>query len=108
VDLQGTSSMELSEYIAPPICATHVPGQALFCIPDRPSDSNARERVNTTIVKVVKGVVTSKQIEDEFTRIFPSGWRWTTRKMSDNTFTVRFPNNQLIQEWSCSYKHEVY
>jgi hypothetical protein len=45
-------------------------------------------------------VVTSKQIEDEFTRIYPSGWRWIARKVADNTFTVRFPNNQLIDEWS--------
>jgi hypothetical protein len=53
------------------------------------------------VVNVLKGVVTSKQIEDEFTRIYPSGWRWTARKVVDNTFTVRFPNNQLIEEWSC-------
>jgi hypothetical protein len=53
------------------------------------------------VVKVVKGVVTSKQVEDEFTRIFLSGWRWTARKVADNTFTVRFPNRQLIGEWSC-------
>jgi hypothetical protein len=77
------------------------PWTGIFCIPDRPSETNVRERVNTTVVKVVKGVVTSKKVEDEFTSIFPSGWRWTTRKVTDNTFTVRIPNSQLIEEWSC-------
>jgi hypothetical protein len=52
------------------------------------------------VVKVLKVLVTSKQIEEEFTMIFPSGWRWTARKVADNTFTVRFPNSQLIEEWS--------
>jgi hypothetical protein len=51
-----------------------------------------RERVNTVIVKVLKGVVTAKMIEDEFTRILPRLWRWTARKIVDNQFTVRFPN----------------
>jgi hypothetical protein len=31
----------------------------------------------------------------------PSAWRWTTRKIADNIFTVRFPNAQLIKEWEC-------
>jgi hypothetical protein len=61
---------------------------------------NARERINTTIVTVVKGNVSSKQIEEEFARILPRLWRWTIRKISDNQFTVRFPNVQLIKDWS--------
>jgi hypothetical protein len=67
-------------------------------IPDCPSESNARERVNTA---VVKGSITAKQLEDEFSRILPEGWRWTARKVADNMFTVRFPNALLIQEWAC-------
>jgi hypothetical protein len=97
---EGEDEKDLFDYIAP-LCATQVLGQAFFCIPDRPSESNARQRVNTTVVKVVKGVVPSKQIEEEFTRDFPSGWRWTARKVADNTFTIRFPNSLLIEEWSC-------
>jgi hypothetical protein len=99
-NVQGGNIQDLSTFVAP-LCATQVPGQAFFCIPDRPSESNARERINIDVVNVVKGVVTSKQIEDEFTRIYPSGWRWTVRKVADNTFTVMFPNSQLTDEWSC-------
>jgi hypothetical protein len=62
--------------------------------------SNAKERVDTTIVSVLKGNVTTKQIEDEFTRILAGPWRWTARCVADNKFTVWFPNAQLIQEWS--------
>jgi hypothetical protein len=83
-----------------PLCATQVPGQG-FLIPDCPSKSNARERVNTAVVTVVKGSITAKQLEDEFGRILPERWRWTARKVADNMFTVRFPNALLIQEWAC-------
>jgi hypothetical protein len=57
--------------------------------------------VNTAIINVVKVTVTSKQLEDEITRILPKQWRWTARKVAENRFTVRFPNVVLIQEWGC-------
>jgi hypothetical protein len=60
----------LSELITP-LCATQVPGHAFFCIPDRPNEVNAREKVNTAIVIVLKESVSAKQIEDEFTQILP-------------------------------------
>jgi hypothetical protein len=84
-----------------PLCATQVDGQAFFYIPNRPSEANARERVNTTIVTLLKGDVSAKQVEEEFTRIMSKQYRWTARKVADNKFTVRFPNALLIQEWSC-------
>jgi hypothetical protein len=93
-------NLNLSELIAP-LCATQVEGQAFLCILDRPLESNARERVNTVIITVIKGTVTSKQLEDEFTRIMPKLWRWTARKVAENRFTVRFPNAVLIQECGC-------
>jgi hypothetical protein len=54
----------------------------------------------TTIVIVLKGEVTAKQIEEEFTRILSRVWRWTTRKVVDNKFIARFPTVQLISDWS--------
>jgi hypothetical protein len=42
------------------ICATQVDGQAFFCIPNRPSESHARERSTTDIVSVVKEIVTAR------------------------------------------------
>jgi hypothetical protein len=84
-----------------PLCATQVLGQAFLCIPSIPNEANARERVNTGVVTVLKGNVTAKQMEDEITRILPKSWRWTARKVADNMFTVRFPNANLIKKWNC-------
>jgi hypothetical protein len=83
------------------LCATQVEGQGFLCIPDIPSEQNARERINTIVVTMIKGVVTTKQIKEEFTRILPSAWRWIAIRVTDNMFTVRFPNAMLIKEWYC-------
>jgi hypothetical protein len=88
----------LSELIAP-LCVTQAASQAFFCIPNRPSPANVRERSNTIVVTMIKGSVTPKQIEDEFTRILLGAWRWTTRRMTSQQFIVRFPNDQLIKDW---------
>jgi hypothetical protein len=61
-------------------------------IPRCPSEVNARERINTAVVIILKGDVTAKLIEDEFARILPGVWRSTARKVADNLYTVRFPN----------------
>jgi hypothetical protein len=57
--------------------------------------------VNIAVVTIVKGSVRSKQIEDKFARILPERWRWRTRKVADNMYTVRFPEASLIKEWAC-------
>jgi hypothetical protein len=49
----------------------------------------------------VKGVISAKQLEDEFFRIHSDGWRWTAREVADYMYTVRFPNAPVIQEWAC-------
>jgi hypothetical protein len=60
----------LSELIAS-LCATQSDGQTFFVIPRCPSEVNARERINTAVVTILKGEVTAKLIEEEFTRILP-------------------------------------
>jgi hypothetical protein len=82
-DQGGENDRKLSEMIAA-LCAIQVDGQAFFCIPDRPSQINARERVNTVIVTMLEGVVTIKQIEDEFSRILSRPWRRTARKVTSS------------------------
>jgi hypothetical protein len=57
------------------------------------------QTATTAVVTVLKGVVTAMQVEEEFTRILPNTWRWTTRRVADNMFTVRFPNAQTIKDW---------
>jgi hypothetical protein len=69
-------------------------------ITNRPSESNARERINTAMVTVVKGIISAKHLEDEFSRIYSDGWRWMMRKVADNIYIVRFPNALMIQEWA--------
>jgi hypothetical protein len=77
----------------------HAEGQAFFCIPDRPALNNAKERANTAIVTILKGTVTAKQLEEEFTRILSGSWRWTARRVAGNKYIVRLPDVQLIKEW---------
>jgi hypothetical protein len=59
-----------------PLCATQVSSQAFFVIPNCPSKVNARERINTVVVTVLKGNVTARLIEEEFKRLLPEAWRW--------------------------------
>jgi hypothetical protein len=86
------------ELIAP-LCTTQAEGLVFFYIPNRPSQVNVRERDNTTIVTMLKGSLTTKQIDDEFTRILSGVWRWIARKVADKKFIVRFPNQQMIKDW---------
>lgn len=88
-----------SDYVAP-LCATQVEGQSFFCIPDCPSDINLKERASTAVIKVLSGNVSAKHLEQEFTNILGANvWRWTARKLDDKTFTMRFPNAQMIKSW---------
>jgi hypothetical protein len=101
-EFQGTCQTgvagNLSDLVAP-LCVTQAEGQNFFCIPDRPSQNNAKERANTAIVTILKGTITTQQLEEEFTRILSGSWRWTTRRVVDNKYTVRFPDVQLLKEW---------
>jgi hypothetical protein len=89
----------LSECVAT-LCATQVEGLAFFCIPNRPSLNHSKERVNTTIITMIKGSIIAKPLEEEFTRIMSGIWRWTGRKVVDNKFAIRFPDVQLIRDWA--------
>lgn len=89
----------LSEYVAP-LCATQVKGQSFFCIPKYPSDINLKERSSTAMIKVISGSVTARQLEQEFANILGANvWRWTARKIDDSSYSMRFPNAQLIKSW---------
>lgn len=69
-------------------------------IPDFPSDITLKERSNTTIIKVISGSVTPKQLEQEFTNILGANvWMWTARKIDETSYKMRFPNAQLIKSW---------
>jgi hypothetical protein len=97
-DQYDIESRSLMEMVAP-LCDAQAEGQAFFCILDIPSQVNVRYRANTTIVTIIKGLVTTKQLQDEFTRLLSSVWRWTARRVAGNKFTVRFPTSQLIKDW---------
>jgi hypothetical protein len=79
--------LHVSEYITT-LCAAHLDGHAFFLIPERPFEVHAKERSTMAVVTIVKGVVTARQVEEEFTRIHPKTWRWTACRVADNMFTV--------------------
>jgi hypothetical protein len=95
----GKRDQNLSECVAT-LCATQVEGSTFFCIPYIPSLNHSKERVNMSIITVIKGSVTAKQLEEEFTRIMSGIWRWTAQKVANNKFIVRFPDVQVIRDWS--------
>jgi len=50
---------------------------------------------------VSRGDLTSKQLENEFKSVVSSEhWKWSTRKIADNKFTMRFPNAKMVLEYS--------
>jgi hypothetical protein len=79
--------LHVSEYITT-LCTAHVDGHAFFLIPERPFEVHAKERSTMVVVTIVKGVVTARQVEEEFTRIHPKTWRWTACRVADNMFTI--------------------
>lgn len=72
--------------LGPELCATQVEDQSFFFIDELVDPRVAREKDSTTIISVMSGQPTSKQIEQEFMGLVgTSTWRW---------------NAQMVREWS--------
>jgi hypothetical protein len=52
--------------VGPELCAAQVEDQSFFFIEECIDTSVAKEKVSTTVISVIRGIVTAKQIEQEF------------------------------------------
>lgn len=60
-----------------------------------------KDRASMSIITVIRGDLTAKQLETKFTNIISSDtWRWTARKVVENKFVMKFPNAKMVQEYS--------
>lgn len=88
---------------APELCAAQVTDQSFFYIEENIDSRASKERASTAIISVVSGSVTAKQIENEFRNVTSNEmWIWSAKRISDNKFSMRFPNAKMAQDWECS------
>ena len=60
-----------------------------------------REKASTTIITVINGTLTAKEIEAEFRRIVGSDvWKWNARQVAEGKFTMRFPTPKMVSDYS--------
>lgn len=85
----------------PELCAAQVMDQSFFYIDEIVDPRASSEKSSTIIVTVIKGEASGKQIEAEFKNTVSSKvWRWTTRKLAENKYAIRFPDAQLVHVYS--------
>jgi predicted nucleotide-binding protein (sugar kinase/HSP70/actin superfamily) len=78
-----------------------VHNQSFFYIEEQIDQKITRDRASMVIITVIRGELTAKQLEMEFTSIISAEtWRWSARKISEGKFVMRFPNTKMIQEYS--------
>ena len=68
-------------------------GQGFHVIQNEGVEESGKEMANCALIKITKGSVTARQLESEFqAQAGPnSTWRWFAKKISENTFQMRFP-----------------
>jgi len=87
--------------LGPELCAAQVEDQSFFYIQEIVDPRLARDKDCTAIICVVHGQTSCKQIEQEFMGLVgTSTWRWNARQLSEGRFVMRFPNAQMVREWS--------
>jgi hypothetical protein len=85
----------------PKLCAAQVHNQSFFYIEEQIDQKITRDRASFAIITMIRGELTAKQLEMEFTSIISAEtWRWSARKMSEGKFVMRFPNAKMIQDYS--------
>ncbi|WVZ71628.1 hypothetical protein U9M48_020195 [Paspalum notatum var. saurae] len=85
---------------APELCAAKVAGQSFFYIEESIDSRASKEKASTAVISVVSGSATAKQIETEFKNLTSNEiWIWKAKQISENKFSMRFPNAKMVQEW---------
>lgn len=83
------------------LCAAQVEDQSFFYIEEVKNPKATMEKSSTTVITVLEGKVTTKQIEEEFKHTYLNKvWRWLARKLDDNKFVMRFPDARMVQVYS--------
>jgi hypothetical protein len=75
-----------------------VENQSFFYIEEKVDHKVLQEKSSIAIISVLSGQATARQIEEEFKHVVEgSNWRWTTRPIASNKFSMRFPDARLVQ-----------
>ena len=85
-----------------PFVGFAAPGQGFHVIQNEGVEESGKEMANCALIKITKGSVTARQLESEFkAQEGPnSTWRWFAKKISENTFQMRFPTAKKVEELS--------
>jgi len=85
-----------------PFVGFAAPGQGFHVIQNEGVEESGKEMDNCALIKITKGSVTARQLESEFkAQEGPnSTWRWFAKKISENTFQMRFPTAKKVEELS--------
>ena len=86
----------------PPLWALHHPVMASMSFTMRGVDDTTREATNCALIRIIKGNVTARQLENEFkAQAGPqSTWRWFAKNVSENSFQMKFPTSKKVEELS--------
>ena len=85
----------------PKLCAAQVHKQSFFFIDENIDLKASKDKTSTAIITMVKGDLTAKMIENEFTRLVSSAhWKWSAWQIADNKYTMRFPTPKMVLDYS--------
>ena len=75
------------------------PSQGFHVIQNEGLEETNREMANCALIIITKGLVTARQIENEFKAQSgsQSTWRWFAKRISENIFQMRFPTAKKME-----------
>uniref|UniRef100_K4AIT4 DUF4283 domain-containing protein n=1 Tax=Setaria italica TaxID=4555 RepID=K4AIT4_SETIT len=80
---------------------TLLPMKSYFFVEENIDSKTAREKASTTVITVISGELTAKQLEMEFRNIISGNlWKWTARKVAENKFRMRFPIAKMVVDYN--------
>ncbi|KAG2632455.1 hypothetical protein PVAP13_2NG096246, partial [Panicum virgatum] len=85
-----------------PFCGLAAAGQGFHVIPGNEVEDDPREMANCALITITRGIVTARQLENEFkSQAGPtSTWRWFAKKIADNKYQMRFPTAKKVEDLS--------
>jgi len=83
-----------------PFCGFTAPGQGFHYIHSGTMDEGGKDMTSCALIRITKGIVTAKQLENEFkAQAGPSStWRWYAKKIFDGIFQMRFPSAKKVED----------